>query len=143
MMPHPTASGRAEIQTPFLSSSSARPSCSVDPPAQACHSLPWPGTERARPTWARAQAPVMHDTEAGDFTGWVPPSVAFPHCMSPELGNRLALLARELLQGLAGADSSLSRACPWHCPARAWHVAAFIKATNIYEVPLLCWAVLG
>lgn len=84
----------------------------------------------------------MHDTAAGDFTGRVPPSVAFPHCMLPKLGNRLALLAGEL-QGPAGADSSLSPGCPWHCPARAWHVVAFIKATNIYEVPLLCWAVLG
>lgn len=60
---------------------------------------------------------AMNDSPAGDFMGLVHPSVAFPHCMSPVLGNR----------GLTGADSSLSVALPG-----AWHVAAFIKAKNIY-----------
>lgn len=60
---------------------------------------------------------AMNDSPAGDFVGLVHPSVTFPPCMSPMLGNR----------DLTGADSSLSVALPG-----AWHVATFIKATNIY-----------
>lgn len=129
--PHATASGRAEMQTPFLSSPSARPSLSVDPPHPdpdlftaspgLGRNMPGPRGHQLR-LWLQG---ALHDSVAGDFTGWVHPSAACPHCVLPELGNHVALLAHELLQGPAGADSSLSPACPWHCPARAWHAVAF------------------
>lgn len=121
---HPTGRGRAEIQTLCR----AFGLCGPRRPGTFTAS-PRPGMEQARPTRAPAQG---NDRPAGDFTGWVHPSVAFPHCLSPALGNCVSLLTRELLQGLMGADSLLSPACPWHRPAGAWRMVAISKAINIY-----------